>query len=190
MKKIVSILVVLTMIAFAGFTNAQKMGAEVQIGVGLPMGSFGDAFKTGFGGQGTFLYSLNPDITLTGAIGYYSFTNKDYSDASYSTVPVLVGARYALGKGSFAPYAGAELGIHFGSFKVVTPAIDYGFGYTSSGGTFTSSSSDFGFSPMVGFMMPLTPKLNLDVNLKYNIISTSGSSTSFLGINAGVQMGL
>jgi len=60
MKKMVSCLVLFTVLAFAGYTSAQKMGAEVQIGVGLPMGDFGDAFKTGFGGQGTFLYSLNP----------------------------------------------------------------------------------------------------------------------------------
>ena len=189
MKKVVSIIVVLTVLVFSGISNAQKMGAEVQVGVGLPMGDFGDAFKTGFGGQGTFLYSLNPELTLTAAIGYYSFTNKDYSDATFSTVPVLVGARYVLGKGSFVPYAGAELGLHFCTIKVVAPKFDFGFG-SIGGGTSSTSESDFGFSPMVGFMMPLSPKLNLDVNLKYNIISTSGQSSNFIGINAGVQMPL
>lgn len=190
MKKVVSLFVVLTVLAFSGLSNAQKMGAEVQVGVGMPMGTFGDAFKTGFGGMGTFMYGLNPDVTLTGAIGYYTFTHKDYSDATFSTVPVLVGARYGLGKGSFAPYVGAELGIHFTTSKVKVAAFDLGEFGSYGGGTASASESVFGFSPMVGFTMPLSPKLNLDVNLKYNIISTSGSSSSFLGINAGVHMPL
>jgi hypothetical protein len=189
MKKMVSCLVLFTVLAFAGYTSAQKMGAEVQIGVGLPMGDFGDVFKTGFGGQGTFLYSLNPEITLTGAIGYYTFTNKDYSDLTFSTVPVLVGGRYIFSKGSISPYAGAELGLHFSSVKVNIPKIETPFG-SYGGGSESESSTNFGFSPMVGFMMPLSPALNLDVNLKYNIVSTSGAASNFLGINAGVQMGL
>lgn len=190
MKKVVSLIVVLTVLVFSGMSHAQKMGAEVQVGLGMPMGSFGDAFKMGFGGMGTFMYSLNPEVTLTGGIGYYTFTHKDYSDASFSSVPVLVGARYALGKGSFAPYAGAELGIHFTTSKVTVPTFDLGEFGSYGGGTASASESVFGFSPMVGFMMPLSPKMNLDVNLKYNIISTSGSSSSFLGILAGVQMAI
>lgn len=189
MRKISSVLIIVLVIAFSGIVNAQKMGAGVQVGVGLPMGDFGDACKTGFGGSGTFLYSLNPELSLTGSIGYYTFTYKNWSDASFSTVPVLVGARYALGKGSFAPYIGAELGFHFCSYQTKASTSQV-MGITYEMPSLSGNSTDFGFAPIIGFLMPISPKVNLDVNLKYNIISTSGSSSSFLGINAGVQMGL
>ncbi len=169
--------------------HAQQMKAGVQIGAAIPVGDWGDWVSTGFGGIGTFHYELKPEITLTGAIGYYSFGSKNdisdligsYGDYSYSVVPIVAGARYNLGKNAekFMPYVGAELGFYLvsSSWKV-----SY-WGYSAD---YDHSETEFGFSPMVGFKYNLQKNLDLDVNAKYSIISDIGQFV----VNAGVVFGL
>jgi len=186
MKKIVVVLI--SVFFFSGLVLAQgKMGLSVQGGIAIPTGDFGDAAGMGFGGSTTFMYEVSPMLHITGSIGYTTWGPKedlpDGFDYSLSTIPVLVGAKYVLGKGNFLPYVSAELGMHFLSSKVKV---------TIFGQTFESSDSEakFGFAPGAGFFFAFSPKTMLDVNLKYNIITTEGSSTSYLGINAGVAFAL
>ncbi|AFH47945.1 Hypothetical protein IALB_0233 [Ignavibacterium album JCM 16511] len=170
------------------FTNAQsKMGASVQGGVFLPTGDFGDAAGTGFGATGTFIYELSPMLQLTGSIGYARWGSKENLPSgwewSFSAIPVQVGLRYSFGKGNFLPYVAAETGLSFLSSKVT---VEY------FGQTFTSDNSEskFGLAPGAGFLYKFNPKTALDVTLKYNMIFTEGSSTTYLGINAGVAFAL
>lgn len=186
MKKL--LLVLFVAVLAVAFTNAQsKMGVSVQGGVFLPTGDFGDAAGTGFGGTGTFLYDLTPMLQITGSIGYATWGSKEDLPSgwewSFSAIPVQVGLRYALGKGNFLPYVAAETGINFISSKVT---VEY------FGGTVTAdeSESKFGFAPGAGFLYKFNPKTALDVTLKYNMIFTEGSSTTYLGINAGVAFAL
>lgn len=186
MKKL--LFVILVTVFAVTFANAQsKMGVSVQGGVFLPTGDFGDAAGTGFGGTGTFLYQLSPMLQLTGSIGYAKFGSKEDLPSgwewSFSSIPVQVGLRYSFGKGNFLPYVAAETGMNFLSSKVT---IEY------FGNVFTSddSKTKFGFTPGAGFMYNFNPQTALDVTLKYNIIFTEGSSTTYLGINAGVAFAL
>ena len=72
MKQLLSVL--LLAVLFTGFIHAQgKMALGVQGGVAIPMGDFGDAYKMGFGGQGTFAYHVNPMIDVTGSVGYLTW---------------------------------------------------------------------------------------------------------------------
>lgn len=181
MKKLMSIFIILVVVTIvSGLTNAQsKMGISVQAGVFLPTGDFGDGAGTGFGGTGTFVYDVSPMFQVTGSVGYATWGPKNDLPSGYdyslSTVPVLVGGRYSFGKDSFMPYVLAELGVHFLSSTVESPF-----------GKFSDSSTKFGFAPGVGFLYKFNPKVGLDVNVKYDIITTEGSSTTYVGVNAGV----
>lgn len=181
MKKLMSIFTILVVVTIAsGLTNAQsKMGISVQAGVFLPTGDFGDGAGTGFGGTGTFVYDVSPMFQVTGSVGYATWGPKNDLPSGYdyslSTVPVLVGGRYSFGKDNFMPYVLAELGVHFLSSTVESPF-----------GKFSDSSTKFGFAPGVGFVYKFNPKVGLDVNVKYDIITTEGSSTTYVGVNAGV----
>ncbi len=184
MKQLLSVLLIAVL--FTGFINAQgKMAVGVQAGVAIPMGDFGDGYKMGFGGQGNFAYHINPMLDATGSIGYLTFSGKE-ADYTFSDVPVMLGVRYAFGKGNFNPYASGELGLHFSSFSVPEVVIP-GFG-TIGGGSV--SSTDFGIAVGVGFLYQLSPKLDLDVNAKFNNIFSEGSSTNFITIMAGVLVAL
>lgn len=185
MKKLLSVLSLLVLVTMFTGTYAQnKMGLSVQAGVFLPTGDFGDGAGTGFGGTATFVYDVSPMFQVTGSAGYATWGPKESLpsgyDYSFSSVPVLVGGRYSFGKDNFMPYVLAELGLHFLSSSVEDPFF----------GKRSESSTKFGFAPGVGFVYKFNPKVGLDVNVKYDIISTEGSSTTYVGVNAGVLFAL
>ena len=168
------------------FINAQgKMAVGVQAGVAIPMGDFGDGYKMGFGGTGTFAYHVNPMLDVTGSVGYLTWSGKD-ADFKFNSIPVLAGVRYYFGQGKFHPYVAGELGMHFTTVDVPTYTIP-GFG-TFGGGS--ASDSFFGFGAGAGFLYQLGPKLDLDVNAKFSSISSSGSASSYVNIMAGVLVAL
>jgi outer membrane protein W len=179
MKKVLFIFA-LTALFFTASTplRAQQMRVGVQIGAAIPVGGdWSDWVSTGIGGIGTFHYVLNQKVTLTGALGYYSFGSKNslantylaVGDYSYSVMPIVVGLRYNMGKESesFQPYLGGEIGffVKTWSFKVNL------LGYSASS---DYSATDFGFSPMAGFRFILNKDVDLDVNAKYSIVSDAG----------------
>ena len=165
MKKILFVLLVLSL--FIGNINAQegKMKAGAQVGISLPMGDLGDGANLGFGFQGNFLYGLNQNIDLTGSIGYISW-GTDSEHLSFSSVPVTFGGRYYFQKGQITPYGLAELGIHFTSATFDFPTIS-GFSF---GGSNTVSSSDFGLGLGGGILYDIG-SVQLDINAKINIVS-------------------
>ncbi|GIV45990.1 MAG: hypothetical protein KatS3mg036_0808 [Ignavibacterium sp.] len=185
MKKLLLVLFV-TVFAVA-FTNAQsKMGASVQGLVSFPTGDFGDGAGTGFGATGTFTYSVSPMLDVTGSVGYITWGAKETIpgiEASSSDIPILVGLRYAFGKGQFLPYVSAETGLHLLSSKVSGSFLGISFEESDS-------QTKFGVSPGAGFLYKFNPKTSLDVSAKYNIIFTEGSSTTHLSVSAGVAFAL
>jgi outer membrane protein W len=191
MKSVFSILFALVLMLALSVSENQaqnKMSAGAQVGLAVPMGGLGDNHSVGFGFNGIFIYDLQPQIQLTGSIGYTSFGAKgdlpSGYDYSFSTVPFLVGARYYFIKSpsTINPYVGAEIGLFFSSASVTVPSFSYGGLFSYGGGETSVSSTDFGFVPAVGLQLPLSPKLNLDANLKVNLVSDA----TYLGINAGV----
>ena len=184
MKQLLSIL--LLAVLFTGFINAQnKMAFGLQAGVAIPMGDFGDGYDMGFGGQGNFAYHISPMLDVTASVGYLTWSGKE-ADFTFSSIPVLVGARYYFGQAKFNPYVAGELGMYFSTFDVPEIVIP-GFG-TIGGGS--ESGSDFGFGAGAGFLYKMGPNLDLDVNAKFNSISSEGDASNYISIMAGVLIGL
>ncbi len=179
MKTALKLLIV--SILLLGTTFAQnKMSATVNAGVSLPMGDFGSTFSTGWGLDGTFLYGLQPNLDLTGTIGYHRWSAKETSDVTFSTVPVLVGVQYSFDNaGGFTPYAMAKIGLHFATV-----------GASVLGMTVSTSENDFGFLVGAGVLIPVSTDLNVDINASFNSISTSGSASNYIDVKAGLNFGL
>ncbi len=179
MKTAFKLLIISVLLLGTSFAQS-KMSATVNAGVSLPMGDFGTAFGTGWGLDGTFLYSLQPNLDLTGTIGYHKWSAKETSDVTFSTVPVLVGVQYSFGSsGGFTPYGMAKLGLHFATV-----------GASVLGVSLSSSENDFGFLVGAGVLIPVGTNMNVDVNASFNSISTSGSATNYVDVKAGVNFGL
>jgi len=176
-KTIVMLALALTIFATSSYAQDGHMKLGGEVSLAMPMGDFGDAVGTGFGLTGVFTYPLNPQLFLTGSIGYISFGEK-FDGFSFSTIPLNGGIQYRFNPGQkFQPYIGAETLFLFST----TTVKDSFFG------SYSASSTDFGFTPIVGAAFPMSPNMEIRANIKYHIIFTSGSSTTFLGIGGGVH---
>jgi opacity protein-like surface antigen len=157
----------------ASSKEEMKIGGD--IGIALPMGDFGDFANTGFGLNAVFSYFLNPQLAITGTLGYWSFGSK-VDGYSFSTVPLNGGIQYRFNKGKFQPFVSAETLMFFNS-------VSYKYlGYSAS-----DSKTEFGFVPGIGAAFPLENDIEIRAAIKYTIIFTSGSNTTFLGIMGGVH---
>jgi hypothetical protein len=176
MKTFISILVVF-LFSF-GLTNAQsKMALGAGLVVSLPMGNFGDAANTGFGGTATFELGFTPQLVGVGHIGYIVYgTESDAVD--FSTVPFLVGIKYF-----FVPALGfygiGQVGLNFFSTSVEVPQF---FG----GGSVSGSSSEFTFVLGAGYEVPVSPTFSLDFSGTFNLISDFNN----VQLRAGGKIGL
>lgn len=185
--KTLSKIAVLMLIALFATTGAfaQKNQVKTQIegnlGLFLPLGTFGDGYKMGFGVIGTGHFRLEKDFWLTGSIGYTSFSGKDvggygfsFSNPTVSIIPILAGCRYDfIQKGEkWFPYIGAELGFFITS--VSSNEHDLG------------SSTDLGLTLKGGIRYNLSPGWDFDGQLKFYNNFGNGVSANFFGIQAGV----
>lgn len=183
--------------------------ANLSVGVNSALSDFANQYKGGFSVEGGAFYSIpKSDIDLTLLIGYNNFTYKnsyvndlvlknlgmtiDYFTYKWtaSDVPVMAGARFKFPSGTLKPYLAGELGIHYVQFNerfngdtitasTTTPRIIY-FSKTEK-----ASEIGFGFGVSFGFEFNIYPKVNIDLNAKYNYgkINCTKAYTVFLQQN-------
>ena len=166
----------------AKYTQSNMMmGGDV--GLGFPTNDFGLDFKTGLGINAVFTYFINPQLAITGTLGYWNFGVKNLNDgvsASATTYPLNAGIQYRFQNGSFQPFVGIESLVFFN-------------GVSSSNG-YNKSSTDIGFVPNVGAAFPIAPNVEIRAAIKYSIILNSSaeynyrkSNTTFFSILGGVH---
>jgi len=180
--------------------SAPAQDKPMSVGAGvdlmLPMGSFGDQWSTGFGGTGEFDYSVSTHTSITGKIGYLTWSGKQsyYTSlalasfsASYSGVPLLVGVKYY--PHLFLTQSSSPVRV-YGHFE-----IGFMFSSSSASGTYKSyigtrsysvseSKTDITIVPSVGAEIPVVPNGCVDVSIRYFDIASHGS----LGFRAGYKM--
>jgi opacity protein-like surface antigen len=185
MKKL--FILMFALVLLAGTTQAQKgsMAVGINAGISLPMGSFGDAVNMGFGGQGEFMYMLNNNLALTGSIGYlyWGYDDAIGFDGSFTSIPILFGARYYFGESKTKFYGLAKLGIYASTASYSYSYDLFGVPYSQD---ISASDSDFGFAFGAGVKMPIGNKLCFDAHAKYNVVSGDG----WIDIMAGVDFAL
>jgi len=152
----------------------------------FPMGDFGDAWSTGFSGHAIIGYMVARSILLNLSAGYITFSEKESvegADNSYSWIPILLGANYVFNPGQkFMPFVGLALGLYLISYS-------YSYTYTILGQTFTesgdASDTEFGVAPRIGAYYLASAALLITIMAQYDLIFTSGSTTSALGAMLG-----
>ena len=141
------------------------------VGGAFPLSDFGNAFSTGFNVTGTI--AVTPPLIPVGFRGdvvYNHFGSKGASNAT-------------------AKIAGASANAIFGMPGVIiTPYVIGGIGYyhVSSSLTGGAASNHFGFNAGAGLNVPLLV-FKAFVEARYNRISETGGSTSFVPVTVGVM---
>jgi len=168
--------------AIGDLKGKMAVGGFLDFGIG-----FGDVFKEygvsgvatfksslglSFGGQ--FLYGLAPKIAVKGLF--------DYQTESYKAT--LLGME---AKSSYHILEISANGMYFFSpEKKMCPYVEAGPGLYSAGGG-GSSSSNLGVNAGVGGMYMINDKVAIDAGGRFHMIFTTGKSTTFADIHAGVS---
>jgi outer membrane protein W len=197
MKKLLLVVVALALVGFVSASSNAEGKIAISVGgdVLIPMGTFGDAQSTGFGGSVRGQYNVTPMFSVGLTAGYFTWSGKDRTiggvtvkGGTFKGLPVR-----AFGKYYFMPetekvrfYGIAEVGMFFGSVDV--PAVQTPFGPIGGG---TASSTDFNYAPGIGVEFGLgSGNTKLDISARYDGIAASGGSSGSLGARVGVNFGL
>ncbi len=170
MKKIFKFFIVAALLLFTGnVANAQlKLGAN--FGVQVPVGDYGDGFKTGFGGNIGGEYLITERIGANLNFGFYSLGIKGtgllgVGDESATVIPITLGGSYYFMTDKLKPYAGLDLGVWM-------------LGSTMEG---AETNAYFGFAPVAGVQYEFNDNWALNGNLKFNYV-LSGEEEELVGM--------
>lgn len=175
-KLFITAFAVLTLTAVASAQHGRfSLGAELA----MPMGDFGDAASIGFGGTLGYEHPIGEAMGIGLRAGYLTFSGKD-DGPNWSMIPAQAFFKYYFGgESQMGFYAMANLGIHNLRFKTEDIVI---FGVTIEGETF--SETNLSYAPEIGYHME-----HLDLGLRYQLIATEGSTTSYLGLRVAYVFG-
>jgi len=183
-KLIISILFALFMVI--RLYPQSKFSVNVAGSAAIGTGDFGELYGTGFGGTAALLYTTTPINDLTLSIGYDKWKN---NNLTFTTIPLMIGMRYYYPLSGVILYIPGYLGLHFTTKETELPTAIIG-NEIVGGNIISSSDTFFGFGIGFGVLIPIAPKLNIDINSTFNFFCTSNSNSNFIGINGGVQFGL
>jgi len=190
-KSLFLVMAVLLLVPAAAFANGGWM-IDARGGVGLPMGDFGDEFKSGLliGVEASKM--ISPQFAL-GAEGSYVKNNPSDdnqaaldaffggpTDAEAKLMHYGVHAKYILSskEGSkVEPYLIGGGGLYNVKVQVTPPG----------GPDVSDSSTKFGLRGGIGANFMVGPRWGIGIQGDYNDIFTSGSSSQYIGISGGLH---
>ena len=167
MKKLMIVLLVLSVSAFAGLV---EFGGHA--GVFIPVGDDLDGLNTSpiFGAN---ILAHMPMFAIEGSISYSPVSTEEitgYLDYSVSMIPILAGIRTYSGP----IFYGGGLALHIASVS-----------YESSGVKYDNTDSEFGAYGNVGMIVP-TGGMDIEASLKYHLVDFDFDAT-WLGLTAGIN---
>ena len=197
MKKFLVVVVALLVVAVGYTANAEgKIVISVGPDVLIPIGTFGDAASTGFGGSVRGQYNVTPMFSVGLMAGYFTWSGKDQTvngvtikGTELKGVPVRAfGKYYFMPAGSKARVYGiAELGFFFASVTVPAQTVTIG-GFTVTTPEVTASETDFSYAPGLGIEFGVgSGGTTIDISARYDGIATTGNSSGSIGGRVAVN---
>ena len=181
-------IVALVLISTGSFAQNGRFSVGAELG--LPMGDFGDISSMGIGGTLRYELPMGDNLGLTATAGYMAFSGKEvggFDMPDWTMIPVQIGAKYYFTEQQEGFYGMVELGVHAISydFEYQVPHIDpttFAITYTTE--TESVSDTKLSYAPAIGYHLA-----NVDIGLRYQMIATEGSATSYLGIRLAYVFG-
>lgn len=156
-------------------------------GIGFPIGTFGDNFKSGAAFGADISYKVNKEVGFYAKFGYYFFPNKTTGVPDGKMMEYTAGPRYYFTAKNLKSSIFVEAGL--GGYTFMQDAYDL---TTSEIDTPIPkvSKTDFGINAGVGAVLNLGKTVDLIAKLKYHDILTSDGSTSFVAPLLGIDIRL
>jgi hypothetical protein len=128
-------------------------------------GDFSDAYKTGLAIDVGYYYRATRSSFIGVAGGLHQFAGDASGFGDLDVIPINLAFKYNFSLTGIQPYAGAEAGPYF----------------VSNG----DSETNFGLAPRIGLRVPLAEGIDLDLNLKYNVVFQDPENFTYVGANGG-----
>lgn len=181
MKRLYSILLLAAGFSVAVATQpatAQTPSWRHQIvlnaGPQYPTGDMDDVYKTGVAFDAGYYHRTSYHFFVGIFGGYHQFKNEGGGlnlglggNADVDIIPLNLAFKYNFKLTGVQPYIGAEGGPFF-------LQADNG-----------NSSTKFGLAPRLGLRIPIGRGIDIDLNLKYNVIFSDDSNFTYAGTNGG-----
>lgn len=196
MKKIFKVIgVSLLMVTFSQTAKAQfNAGLELA----MPLGSFGTAASFGAGATLGYDYAANDNLSIVLQAGYIKIFEKapDVTLAvgeSYSTsiglIPIQAGVKYYFADNTNGFYGLALAGVHIYKYTSDHTYLqnEYNFNVTPYTVKEVEKTDNFDYSgTFVSYAVGAGYLINekIDLSVRYNIISSTGGSSAYLGLRA------
>jgi opacity protein-like surface antigen len=190
-KSLFLVTAVLLLVPAAAFANGGWM-IDARGGLGIPMGNYKDDFKSGLllGVEASKMMSPQFAIGVDG-----NYVKNNVTDANRAILEAAAGGVPVDANFKFTHYgAHAKYMMSTKEGNKMTPYLVGGAGLyhgkasiTSSGVTVGASENKFGMRGGIGMNWMMSEKMGLGFQADYNDVLTSGSSTQFVGLSAGLH---
>ncbi len=188
MKRIILVLAVLLAININA-NGQSKISLGLNGGLSIPVSELKNVYKLAPSGELNFGYKISPEIELLFTTGYnsYNFKNEYLNDDIYQldlkakmneawtmmAIPVTAGIRYKFDpvNEKILPYGTAEIGAYFANFdKRLGGSIILTGSNITTNTSLKESQVGLGLAIGIGTFIAITPKISLDVVIKYNFV--------------------
>jgi len=143
-----------------------KIAVFLDAGAGIPQGTFGNAFNTGFSLNAGLEYIITKHFSAEGIFEYHRFTAKVGSGALNLHQFSANGKAYLTSGGPFRPFINAGIG---------------GYDFTPGGGT------HFGGNVGAGVLREFGPHWGLQGSYNFHAVNTPGAATKFSTVQGGIR---
>jgi opacity protein-like surface antigen len=190
MKKVI-LTIALLFIVIVNINAQSKISLGVNGGLTLPVTELANVYRMTPSGEFNAGYRIMPDLELLLTVGYSNFKfrneslNDDIHQLDYNAnmneewtatvIPVTAGVRYKFDQITkhVIPYGTAEVGAYITNFnKRLGGSINLTGSNISYNSSAKESQAGFGLALGIGTMFEITPRVSIDVVVKYNFVKT------------------
>ncbi len=121
------------MMTQAADASAQESQIGADLALAVPLGDWGDAAGIGGGLLGSYQYSMDAQLSITGRLGFIMHAEQELESAGItvttnsSEIPIYGGIKYRFTEEINSLYGAAELGLTMVSAEACS-TVDFGFG--------------------------------------------------------------
>ncbi len=138
----------------------------------IPLGEFSESANFGAGLHLDASYWLTSRISLGLSAGFSRFRS-DFNEVTFGVDPITARFAYFLTSGDrLKAFVGMDAGIYIYSIRIRGIHVN---------------SSYAGFSPVAGFLYPLSERLAFEGSLQYSHIFSSDDYVTYLPLNLGLR---
>jgi hypothetical protein len=192
MKKLVVLPLLLLLFGTAAFAQMEAAGPMwafgANVGYGLPMGDFKDAYDGGLtvGASGCYMFTGKYGLEVAAEwskfpanddlVSLLEILSGEDVEANFQFMPVMVDfvAMFPM-NGPVTPYLKGGLGMYFETAELEI-----------AGEKDSESENDFGFNLGGGVKIPVAETTAIDIGARFHNVMTEDESTQYFTISAGV----